>query len=189
ARFVDPDFALTVQQARFFGLEILHMADAEVLPLSEVGYAQAIHGYLEQARTRSTAKGMNYDYAAALASADSFAAAARVAHAAGLSSPGDAPHQRCADCRGTCAGGSGGASDAAVVPAGGVCAGPGHRLRAGRTARRERCHRWEGRASRAGATGQVGAGIGSRSGIAGGCVPLAIYPYNLRVAGSPRVLF
>jgi N-acetylated-alpha-linked acidic dipeptidase len=91
-RFVDPDFALTVQQARFFGLEILHMADAEVLPLSEVGYAQAIHGYLEQARRRSSAYGMNLDFAAALASADSFAAAARAAHAAGLSSPGDAPH-------------------------------------------------------------------------------------------------
>jgi N-acetylated-alpha-linked acidic dipeptidase len=91
-RFVDPDFALTVQQARVFGLEILHMANAEVLPLDEGAYAEAIHGYLYQARRRSTAYGMNLDFAAALASADSFAASARAAHAAGLSSHGDAAH-------------------------------------------------------------------------------------------------
>jgi N-acetylated-alpha-linked acidic dipeptidase len=91
-RFVDPDFALTVQQARFFGLEILHMADAEVLPLNEVAYAQAIHGYLEQARRRSIVYGMNLDFAAALASAESFESAARAGHAAGLSWRGDALH-------------------------------------------------------------------------------------------------
>jgi N-acetylated-alpha-linked acidic dipeptidase len=89
-RFVDPDFALTVQQARVFGLEILHMANAEVLPLDEAVYAEAIHGYLEQARRRSSAYGMNLDFAAAVASADSFAGAARAVNAAGLSSRSDA---------------------------------------------------------------------------------------------------
>ena len=91
-RFVDPDFALTVQQARFFGLEILRMADAEVLPLNEAAYAEAIHGYLEQARRRSIAYGMNLDFVGALASAESFESGARAAHGAGLSARGDVTH-------------------------------------------------------------------------------------------------
>lgn len=95
-RFVDPDFALTIQQARVFGLEILHMADAEVLPLNEVAYAQAIHGYLEQARRRSSAYGIKLDFAPVLAAADSFAAAGRAVHAAELSSHGDAARRNAA---------------------------------------------------------------------------------------------
>ncbi len=39
-RFADPTFAYTQQQARFLGLEILHMADADVLPLDYSVYAQ-----------------------------------------------------------------------------------------------------------------------------------------------------
>jgi len=95
-RFVDPDFALTIQQTRIFGLEILHMADAEVLPFDEAAYAEAIRGYLEQARRRSSAYGMKLDFAPALAAADSFAAAARAVHATELSSQGDAARRNAA---------------------------------------------------------------------------------------------
>ena len=52
-RFADPDFSYTQQQARFFGLEILHMADADVLPLDYEVYAHEIHGYLDLAHSRA----------------------------------------------------------------------------------------------------------------------------------------
>jgi N-acetylated-alpha-linked acidic dipeptidase len=77
-RFVDPDFALIVQQARIFGLEILHMADADVVPEDELAYAGAIRGYIDQAKTRARAHGMSLDFAATISAADSFVGAARV---------------------------------------------------------------------------------------------------------------
>jgi N-acetylated-alpha-linked acidic dipeptidase len=89
-RFADPTFAYLQQQARFFGLEILHMADADVLPYNYEVYAQEIHGYLEQARTRSRNAGLKLDFTHALAAADQFAAAARIAQARQLSPPKDA---------------------------------------------------------------------------------------------------
>jgi N-acetylated-alpha-linked acidic dipeptidase len=81
-RFADPTFAYTRQQARIFGLEILHMADADVLPYDYRVYAEEIHGYLDQARTRAANRGMSPDFSAALAADQRFAVAARAAHAA-----------------------------------------------------------------------------------------------------------
>ena len=52
-RFADPTFAYTQQQARIFGLEMLHMADADVLPFDYQAYAREIFGYLDQARSRA----------------------------------------------------------------------------------------------------------------------------------------
>ena len=89
-RFIDPDFALTVQQARIFGLEILHMADADVVPEDEQAYAEAIRGYIDQAKARAKAHGMNVDFSAALSAADAFLAAARGAQARQLLPPKDA---------------------------------------------------------------------------------------------------
>jgi N-acetylated-alpha-linked acidic dipeptidase len=68
-RFIDPGFAITVQQARIFGLEILHMADADVLPEDELATAEAIRGYLSRVRTRASARGINLDLSAAQAAA------------------------------------------------------------------------------------------------------------------------
>lgn len=88
-RFADPTFAYTQQQARFFGLEILHMADADFLPLNYSVYAQEIRSYLDQARQRSTARGMKLDFTAASTAAYQFAVAADSAHLSQLTPPKD----------------------------------------------------------------------------------------------------
>ncbi len=75
-RFADPYFLYTQQQARFFGLEILHMADADVLPLDYVIYAEEIRGYLDAAYSRTIAGGLTLDFAAANAATERFASAA-----------------------------------------------------------------------------------------------------------------
>ena len=74
-RFADPTFAYTQQQARIFGLEMLHMADADVLPYDYRVYAQEIRGYLEQARTLAVSRGIYPDFRGALAAAARFEAA------------------------------------------------------------------------------------------------------------------
>ena len=78
--FVDPTFAYTQQQARFFGLEILHMADADVLPFDYQVYADEIRRYLDQARGRATSRSLNLDFSGAVAAVHNFAAAAEAAH-------------------------------------------------------------------------------------------------------------
>jgi N-acetylated-alpha-linked acidic dipeptidase len=88
-RFADPTFAITQQQARFFGLELLHMADADVLPLDYTVYAQEITTYLDQARERAAGREMKLDFAAALAASNQFAAAAQAAHQLQLAPPKD----------------------------------------------------------------------------------------------------
>ncbi len=87
-RFADPTFAYTQQQARIFGLEILHMASADVLPTDELAYAEAIRIYLEQARARGIhdPRSNKLDFAPAFAAADNFLAAARSIHALQLNS-------------------------------------------------------------------------------------------------------
>jgi N-acetylated-alpha-linked acidic dipeptidase len=79
-RFADPTFAYTQQQARFLGLEIIHMADADVLPFDYSVYAREIQSYLDQARERAAGRGLKLDFAAALTAASQFAAAAQAAH-------------------------------------------------------------------------------------------------------------
>lgn len=76
-RFIDPRFALIVQQSRIIGLEIMHMADADVVPEDELAYADAIRSYIDQARVRAKLRGMNLDFSAALSAADAFLTAAR----------------------------------------------------------------------------------------------------------------
>ena len=88
-RFADPDFAYTQQQARFFGLEILHMADADVLPFDYELYAQEIRGYLDQARGRSTNAGLKLDFTGAISAADHFIAGAHAIRASQLAPPKD----------------------------------------------------------------------------------------------------
>ena len=73
----DPDFSLLQQQARVLGLEVLHMADAEVLPYDYPAYARAITSYLESAKKKALKAGvppLNFD--AALDAARRFSAAA-----------------------------------------------------------------------------------------------------------------
>jgi N-acetylated-alpha-linked acidic dipeptidase len=74
-KFADPTFVYEQQQARVFGLEILHMADADVLPYDYQVYGKEIVGYLEGAQKRATAGKLTLDFAAALTAAERFEAA------------------------------------------------------------------------------------------------------------------
>jgi N-acetylated-alpha-linked acidic dipeptidase len=74
-KFADPTFVYEQQQARVFGLEILHMADADVLPYDYQLYGKEIVGYLEAAQKLATTKSLALDFTAALAAANRFAAA------------------------------------------------------------------------------------------------------------------
>ena len=73
----DPHFAYLQEMARVFGLEALHMADADVLPFDYVTYGKELTEYLQQAQAKSAAKGM--DFAPALEAARQFTAAAQKA--------------------------------------------------------------------------------------------------------------
>jgi N-acetylated-alpha-linked acidic dipeptidase len=89
-RFADPTFAYLQQQARFLGLEIIHMADSDVLPYDYPAYAQAIHRYLVDASTHATAEGLKLDFSPAFAADARFAATAQSIHALQLAPPKDA---------------------------------------------------------------------------------------------------
>ncbi len=55
-KFADPDFVYEQQMARFFGLEAVRMADADVLPYDYEEYGKEIVAYLETARKRADSK-------------------------------------------------------------------------------------------------------------------------------------
>ncbi|HTZ95099.1 MAG TPA: M28 family metallopeptidase [Terriglobales bacterium] len=52
-RFADPDFTYEQEMARIFGLEVLRMADADVLPYDYEEYGKEIAVYLEAAKKRA----------------------------------------------------------------------------------------------------------------------------------------
>lgn len=79
-RFADPEFAYTQQQARLLGIEILHMADADVLPYDEVMYASEILRYIEHSKKDGARRRMELDFSETEAAAQSFAAAADRVH-------------------------------------------------------------------------------------------------------------
>jgi N-acetylated-alpha-linked acidic dipeptidase len=74
-KFGDPTFAYEQQQARVFGLEILHMADTDVLPYDYELYGKEIVGYLDAAQKRAAEQKLTLDFTAALDAAKRFAAA------------------------------------------------------------------------------------------------------------------
>jgi N-acetylated-alpha-linked acidic dipeptidase len=88
-KFADPTFVYEQQQARVFGLEILHMADAEVLPYDYQLYGKEVVGYLEAAQKLATTKDLTLDFTAALASANRFAAAGTAVRATQSAPPSD----------------------------------------------------------------------------------------------------
>jgi N-acetylated-alpha-linked acidic dipeptidase len=89
-RFVDPSFAYVQQQARVLGLEVLHMADADVLPYNYPAYAEEIRGYLTAAQNHALSRGLELDFAGARSAADNLASAAGAAYAVQLSPPANA---------------------------------------------------------------------------------------------------
>jgi N-acetylated-alpha-linked acidic dipeptidase len=73
----DPTFVYEQQMARVFGLEVLHMADVDVLPYDYVTYARQIQNYLFTAQTKARDAGLvSVDFTAALAAANRFTSAA-----------------------------------------------------------------------------------------------------------------
>ncbi len=69
-KFGDPDFRYEQQMARIYGLEVLRMSSADVLPYDYETYGKEILVYLDAARTRSKERfGDKVDFSAALESA------------------------------------------------------------------------------------------------------------------------
>ena len=76
-RNADPTFVYEQQQARVFGLEILHMADADVLPYDYKLYGTEVMDYLRAAQQRASEARLQVDFTAANAAAARFAAAGK----------------------------------------------------------------------------------------------------------------
>jgi len=55
-KFGDPDFLYEQQMARVFGIEILRMADSDVLPYDYQEYGQEVASYIESARKKAEAQ-------------------------------------------------------------------------------------------------------------------------------------
>ena len=71
----DPTFVYEQQQARVFGLEILHMASADVLPYDDASYGAEIVSYIDGARHEAEVRGLKLDFTAAQSAARRFSAA------------------------------------------------------------------------------------------------------------------
>jgi N-acetylated-alpha-linked acidic dipeptidase len=80
-KFADPTFVYEQQQARVFGLEILHMADADVLPYDYKLYGQSVVGYLDNAELDAAKAKLSLDFEPAHAAAKRFAAAGTAIYA------------------------------------------------------------------------------------------------------------
>ncbi|MFZ0286384.1 MAG: transferrin receptor-like dimerization domain-containing protein, partial [Terriglobales bacterium] len=55
-RFADPDFLYEQEMARVFGIEVLRMADADVLPYDYEEYGKEVTAYIEAARKKADAE-------------------------------------------------------------------------------------------------------------------------------------
>ena len=80
-KFADPMFVYEQQQARVFGLEILHMADADVLPYDYRLYGKDVMGYVADAQRQATDAKLSVDFSAATAAANRFEAAGEKVYA------------------------------------------------------------------------------------------------------------
>jgi N-acetylated-alpha-linked acidic dipeptidase len=89
-KFGDPTFAYEQQQARVFGLEILHMADTDVLPYDYQLYGKEIVGYLDAAQKRATEQKLTLDFTTALTAARRFATAGNAIRTTQAAPPSDA---------------------------------------------------------------------------------------------------
>jgi len=80
-KFADPTFVYEQQQARVFGLEILHMAGADVLPYDYELYGKEIVSYLDSAQQSAAKAKLDLDFKAASAAAQRFQVAGTAIHA------------------------------------------------------------------------------------------------------------
>ena len=86
----DPSFVYEQEMARVFGLEVLHMADADVLPYDYEAYGRSIAGYIAASEARAKSAGLSLDTAALNAAATRFSAAGSAVHAKQATGTGDA---------------------------------------------------------------------------------------------------
>ena len=86
----DPTFVYEQQQARVFGLEILHMADTDVLPYDYEAYGRSISGYVAAAEAKAKAAGLQLDFTSLDTAASGFAAAGTAIRARQASGAGEA---------------------------------------------------------------------------------------------------
>jgi len=87
--FADPTFVYEQQQARVFGLEVLHMADADVLPYDYVAYAKQIGSYLKAAAAKADKANMRLSFASADTAASRMLSSAESAYARQKTASGD----------------------------------------------------------------------------------------------------
>lgn len=80
-KFADPTFVYEQQQARVLGLEILHMADADVLPYDYRLYGQEVVSYINGVAKDATAAGIILDTTALLKAAERFRNAGEAVYA------------------------------------------------------------------------------------------------------------
>jgi N-acetylated-alpha-linked acidic dipeptidase len=86
----DPTFVYEQQMARVFGIELLHMADADVLPYDYRLYGSDVAGYVSAAKRRAEAAKIAVDFSAASEAAARFAAAGEAVYKVQTSNPGAA---------------------------------------------------------------------------------------------------
>jgi len=81
-KFADPTFVYEQEMARVFGLEVLRMAQTDVLPFDYETYGTEVRKHLENAQRRAQEIGWKDqpDFAASLKASDHLVAAARAIH-------------------------------------------------------------------------------------------------------------
>jgi len=84
----DPTFVYEQEMARVFGLEILHMADTDLLPYDYALYGHQIAGYIADASAKAREKKFTLNMAPAAAAANRLAAIGEKIHALQLSGTG-----------------------------------------------------------------------------------------------------
>jgi N-acetylated-alpha-linked acidic dipeptidase len=76
-RFGDPDFIYEQEMARVFGIEMLHMAQADFLPYDYALYSHEVESYVSKASAAAERAHMHADFTALTDSAKHFAAASQ----------------------------------------------------------------------------------------------------------------
>jgi N-acetylated-alpha-linked acidic dipeptidase len=85
----DPTFVYEQQQARVFGLEIIHMADADVLPYDFAAYGKAVAGYISASEARAKTANLTLDFTPLQTASARFSAAGVSIHARQLAPGAD----------------------------------------------------------------------------------------------------
>ena len=90
----DPTFVYEQEMARVFGLEVLHMADADVLPYDYATYGKEISAYLDAAQKKAEEAGLTgLNFTEAKAAAEKFTQLAEKVRAKQQAAASDSPQQ------------------------------------------------------------------------------------------------